>query len=219
MYYEYKKLSRLADDPGSYCFGSIREGVFDGQIVTNGGTYYVERSHKHLKTDIIQEIREKEGKSHAHSVIYHEKNIQYPINHHRNGKLDKEHNLSITYPLCPLYAISVASLPGCGVSYDTQRWMESIQNSASLNSSRISQSPSADETYHPFVPEARHDEVVIVDPAHKYSKKANAANSPLPRVKRAARENPNKRKSCSLYIQTDPLFWRHIREQVRQKKL
>jgi len=181
----------VRDDPGSYCFGSIREGVFDGQIVTNGGTYYVERSHKHLKTDVIQEIREKEGKSHAHSVIYHEKNIQYPINHHRN----------------------VASLPGCGVSYDTQRWMESIQNSASLNSSRISQSPSADETYHPFVPEARHDEVVIVDPAHKYSKKANAANSPLPRVKRAARENPNKRKSCSLYIQTDPLFWRHIREQ------
>ena len=82
----------LADDPGSYCFGSIREGVFDGQIVTNGGTYYVERSHKHLKKDLIQKIREKEGKSDAHSVIYHEKNIQYPVNHHRNSKLDKEHN-------------------------------------------------------------------------------------------------------------------------------
>ncbi len=47
-------------------------------------------------------------------------------------------------------------------------------------------------------------------PSFKYSAEGNR------RVKRAA-DNPNKSKSCSLYIQTDPLFWRHIRDQVKKK--
>lgn len=48
------------------------------------------------------------------------------------------------------------------------------------------------------------------DPEYKYTAEANY---PGRRYKRAM-ENPNKKKSCSLYIQTDPLFWRHIRETV-----
>lgn len=51
-------------------------------------------------------------------------------------------------------------------------------------------------------------------PAFKYS---HQANDPHNRKKRAL-PNPNKRKkSCSLYIQTDPLFWRHIRGQVSER--
>lgn len=42
----------------------------------------------------------------------------------------------------------------------------------------------------------------------KYSKEANEGHS---RGKRAARRDENKN-TCSLYIQTDPLIWRHIRE-------
>jgi len=185
---------KVRDDPSSYCFGSIREGVFDGQIITNGGTYYVERSHKHFPKDLLRRLREKDGHAgnfHAHSVIYHEKHIQYPLSHHRN----------------------IASLPGCGVSSDTKKWMESIQNSAYLNPTKISRSKSANRTNTPPAPDASHNQVLDLHPAHKYSKNANADNGQQPRVKRAARENPNKRKSCSLYIQTDPLFWRHIREQ------
>ena len=50
-------------------------------------------------------------------------------------------------------------------------------------------------------------------PQFKYTAEAN---DPKVRVKRAL-ENPNKKKSCSLYIQTDPLFWAHVKEQVRFK--
>lgn len=46
------------------------------------------------------------------------------------------------------------------------------------------------------------------DNINKYSKEANEAYS---RGKRAARSEENKN-TCSLYIQTDPLIWRHIRE-------
>lgn len=42
----------------------------------------------------------------------------------------------------------------------------------------------------------------------KYSKEANENFS---RHKRAARRD-DKKNTCSLYIQTDPLIWRHIRE-------
>ena len=92
--------------------------------------------------------------------------------------------------------------------------MESIQTSAYSNPPKNSESQDANDTYSPPLSNTSHNAVVGMDPAHKYSKQANVAESLGPRVKRAAKENPNKRKSCSLYIQTDPLFWRHIREQV-----
>ena len=50
-------------------------------------------------------------------------------------------------------------------------------------------------------------------PGFKYSAAANDEEGDVPRFRRAL-ENPNKRRSCSLYIQTDPLFWRHVRDQV-----
>ena len=34
----------------------------------------------------------------------------------------------------------------------------------------------------------------------------------LRRKKRSTTSNPNMKKSCSLYIQTDPLFWLHIKK-------
>lgn len=43
---------------------------------------------------------------------------------------------------------------------------------------------------------------------NKYSKEANEQHI---RSKRATRRDEN-RNTCSLYIQTDPLIWRHIRE-------
>ena len=34
--------SGLSDEPGSHCFGAIRDGVFDGQIHTaSDGIYYI----------------------------------------------------------------------------------------------------------------------------------------------------------------------------------
>lgn len=50
------------------------------------------------------------------------------------------------------------------------------------------------------------DEGDIDNPHKKYSKEANS------RTKRAARFQ--EKNTCSLYIQTDPLIWRHIRESI-----
>ena len=52
-------------------------------------------------------------------------------------------------------------------------------------------------------------------PTFKYSAEANDASYGNKRVKRAALPpNRNNKKTCHLYIQTDPLFWRHIYKQV-----
>ena len=54
-------------------------------------------------------------------------------------------------------------------------------------------------------------------PEYKYSQAANEPDKL--RVKRSTQPlpNPNSKKSCALYIQTDPLFWKHIKEQVRER--
>lgn len=49
-------------------------------------------------------------------------------------------------------------------------------------------------------------------PGHKYSREANEPSHRRPR--RATRSKENN--TCSLFIQTDPLIWRHISEQVRE---
>lgn len=69
-------------------------------------------------------------------------------------------------------------------------------------------------------------------PYMKYSMEANEKDSDLPsnqenddneddwhrrsheRARRAARPKEENRNTCSLYIQTDPLIWRHIREGI-----
>ncbi|EZA49753.1 Disintegrin and metalloproteinase domain-containing protein [Ooceraea biroi] len=47
-------------------------------------------------------------------------------------------------------------------------------------------------------------------PGHKYSREANEPSHRRPR--RATRSKENN--TCSLFIQTDPLIWRHISEQL-----
>ena len=52
-------------------------------------------------------------------------------------------------------------------------------------------------------------------PTFKYSAEANDESYGSKRVKRAALPAiRNNKKTCHLYIQTDPLFWRHIYKQV-----
>ena len=60
-----------------HCFGAIRDGVFDGQINTDEGTYYVERANKYFP-DLTNDT--------FHSVIYHEKHLKDPLHHSRAGK-------------------------------------------------------------------------------------------------------------------------------------
>lgn len=60
------------------------------------------------------------------------------------------------------------------------------------------------------------------DTFNKYSREANDPNNFIDdsytntqtRTKRATRPKEDNRNTCSLFIQTDPLIWRHISEQV-----
>lgn len=92
---------------------------------------------------------------------------------------------------------------GCGVTDEVIDWMESVQNSAT-----------PENMYSSF---SSHPVWQLETPGHKYSW---AANSPSRnywnRTKRATRpkDETNNKNTCSLFIQTDPLIWRHIFEQV-----
>lgn len=113
---------------------------------------------------------------------------------------------------------------GCGVTDEVVDWMERVQNSAEP------------ETFLPA--KSRH--ATAESPGHKYSKEANfnsisngddddddydnkeTDDRPGARVKtktrtrpkRAAKPKEENKNTCSLFIQTDPLIWRHIFEQV-----
>ena len=96
--------------------------------------------------------------------------------------------------------------PGCGVSDHVRDWMDNVQNSG--------EATPAPPTEPAPSPDAEEEEVVSVsddpNPTFKYTAEAN---DPHVRRKRALANSSNK-KSCSLYIQTDPLFWEHIYKQV-----
>ena len=66
----------LANDPHSLCFGDIVDGIFDGQIHTQDGIYYVEQSNRYFEN-----YAGLQKSPTFHSVIYHESNI---VNSHEN---------------------------------------------------------------------------------------------------------------------------------------
>jgi disintegrin and metalloproteinase domain-containing protein 10 len=107
------------------------------------------------------------------------------------------------------------------------QWMDTIQNSP------------ADETefeINKFFPIIENNRVKNLSvpaknsedfryPYQKYSKEANWRSNEdkvddewhsksHDRVKRATRPKDENRNTCSLFIQTDPLIWRHIRENI-----
>jgi len=53
-------------------------------------------------------------------------------------------------------------------------------------------------------------------PHNKYSREFNEGSSSYHRSKRATKPKEENKNTCSLFIQTDPLIWRHISEQVRE---
>lgn len=187
----------LSDEPGSHCFGAIRDGVFDGQIHTaSDGIYYIERANKYFDTPDLQ--HEDNTTSKFHSVIYHENHLVDPFHHSKKVNLGLNH-------------------PGCGISDSVQSWMDQIQHSGEKDSNsngdeqeqKDSKNDTKDEDI--VVDEPIHFETkdpLNVGPAYKYSAEGNSPR----RRKRSTTTNPNMKKSCSLYIQTDPLFWLHIKQ-------
>lgn len=117
------------------------------------------------------------------------------------------------------------------------QWMDSVQNAAvDENKDNNSQDDKQDEHVPPLPtiqkPERSNFnsnslfEEDLKYPHLKYSKEANYKESAgrnddtewhqksHERAKRATRPKEENKNTCSLYIQTDPLIWRHIREGI-----
>lgn len=246
---------RLVDDPMSVVHGSVIDGVFEGKIITERDTYFVEHAKHYFpeiknasaagrrRSDLLDRFKysvgeggdnaeeeegdEKEGsdvdvKLDFHSVIYKDEHVDDPYAHKRKGHVS-----------------------GCGINEEVKSWMDQIQNSAVETEEEDSDSEDSvnnnndnnkDERFRdkkdPKEGEksrseesAREELGEFPMPYQKYSKEANAARDAKDsesmwhratheRVKRAARPREDNKNTCSLYIQTDPLIWRHIREGI-----
>ncbi|XP_017776924.1 PREDICTED: disintegrin and metalloproteinase domain-containing protein 10 isoform X3 [Nicrophorus vespilloides] len=177
----------IVGDSDSSVFGSVMDGVFEGKIITNKDSYYVEKAHHYFPHDLHPNRT-------FHSVIYKEHHVDDPYKNEREGHSG-----------------------GCGINDEVSQWMDSIQNGVedeappktkrfreNKKTAKKTSSSSSTATTSSYLEDNREDDI------SKYSREANEAphNS---RFRRATRRDENK-KTCSLFIQTDPLIWRHIRE-------
>ncbi|XP_046420360.1 disintegrin and metalloproteinase domain-containing protein 10 isoform X1 [Neodiprion fabricii] len=123
-----------------------------------------------------------------HSVIYHEDDVIDPFADIREGHSS-----------------------GCGVTEERVQWMDAVQNSGEpdppLSSKSKPGSGNVAKVDSPWVDDNE-------DPGHKYSRQANVLESSRTRTRRETRPKQEKNNTCSLFIQTDPLIWRHISETV-----
>jgi len=188
----------VKDEPGSHVYGSLRDGVFDGTVHTRrDGTFYVERSHRYLPYT---------RNSSVHSVIYHDSHVSLPND----------------------------GATGCGADTSVREWLDKVQNSAIPEYDSVAKKATestADKLKKPPTSNNIHAAPLVqsnlengkqpvkpdVDPAedpdagYRWTEYANN------RVKRRAMKPPTNKKSCSLFIQTDPLLWRHIWEQEQRR--
>ncbi|KAL0104573.1 hypothetical protein PUN28_017368 [Cardiocondyla obscurior] len=120
-----------------------------------------------------------------HSVIYHENDVGDPYVNIRQGDGG-----------------------GCGITNsDVIDWMERVQNSALPDDPPKTDPSASQKEPKPNVAPWNGDREA---PGHKYTREANEPSHRRPR--RATRSEENN--TCSLFIQTDPLIWRHISEQL-----
>ncbi|KAJ9581415.1 hypothetical protein L9F63_023409, partial [Diploptera punctata] len=176
----------ILGEAGSYVYGSLSDGVFEGKIVSPQGSYYVERAHHYFPRDVNNTFHSiRDVNNTFHSVIYSENDIEDPYEHMRSGHVG-----------------------GCGINDEVVQWMDRIQNSA-LEEETVQPSPKPVEFQIPAPP------VMESHGNHnKYSREANEPSTGHHRKKRATRPKEENKNTCSLFIQTDPLIWRHISETV-----
>ncbi|XP_049869828.1 disintegrin and metalloproteinase domain-containing protein 10-like [Pectinophora gossypiella] len=175
----------LADEPQSTVFGSVTDGVFEGKILVKDGAFYVEHARRYFPPNGTR--------SKVHSVIYREGDVGDPYAHRRHGHVG-----------------------GCGITDEVVQWMQRIQNSgveedATSPAPTAPTPPAAPHGHHASPPphpnSLRDDPPRYWEHHNKYSRAANTGEH-----SRSRRSPIDNRNTCSLYIQTDPLIWRHVRE-------
>ena len=116
-----------------------------------------------------------------------------------------------SYAFLCVHVLFVGHVGGCGINDEVVQWMDRIQNSAVEEDSPPPPSPpkavKLQQAHAPPVmePHASHN---------KYSREANEPSTDHHRKKRATRPKEENKNTCSLFIQTDPLIWRHISDTV-----
>lgn len=102
---------------------------------------------------------------------------------------------------------------GCGITEDVSQWMDKVQSSGVDEEPVLL--PKAEKVspkfkkHKPNTPKKIVENYINVEESYnKYSREANENSG---RHKRATKREDSKN-TCSLYIQTDPLIWRHISE-------
>lgn len=157
--------------------------MFEGKIVASDGAYFVEKAHHYFPPK-----EQKSQNQTFHSVIYNEEHVDDP--HHNHGE----------------------NSTGCGINEEVIEWMQQVQNSA-VDEEEDGGGKKGDK-YGGRQHSTSFLRNSFETPYDKYSRQANFWDDYGEgghRQKRAAPKE-NKRNTCSLFIQTDPLIWRHIRE-------
>nr|CAG4646879.1 EOG090X02I4 [Megafenestra aurita] len=187
----------IQGEPKSLVFGSIIDGVFDGKIHSQDGVFYVEKASKYFQDNSTN--GNVGGRNQFHSIIYKEAHVIDPYEQHRTGHVG-----------------------GCGVTDEVAAWMDDIQHGAAdeevEKANEIDKNRQAveDALHH-----AARDHGAASHPRssawwYKYSHQANQAaqEDPSKSERREKRSTAKaiSRTTCSLFIQTDPLLWRHFYE-------
>lgn len=202
----------LLDEPDSVVFGSLLDGIFEGKIMSpSSGSYYVEKASRYFPAESL--TMDNGSTVNFHSIVYKETDVESPYEKH-----DTDHPA------------------GCGITDEVKQWMESIQSSGideepipsnSENSEVDGSSALIFSEFHEKPPplillKKKRKKIEPAfhfskeSPYDKYSKELNTdSTSGFLRSKRAiGRMKEKEKNTCSLFIQTDPLIWRHISEQV-----
>nr|CAG4648533.1 EOG090X02I4 [Polyphemus pediculus] len=190
----------LIDEPGSHAYGSIIDGVFDGKIHTADGVFYVEKASKYRPH--LKKVHKK-----VHSIIYKDEHVIDPYESHRTGHVG-----------------------GCGVTDQVASWMDSVQHGAVGHDEQegVPVDGRIDTTTYQLKDEAAgarrrhqaddHHSAARSRSWYKYSHQANSHNGEQQargsngsnRAKRMIKNES--RTTCSLFVQTDPLLWKHYYE-------
>lgn len=224
-------------DRNSHVFGSIINGVFEGKIITERDAYYVENA-KHYFPNRTYDQDE------FHSVIYNEKHVEDPYKDVREGHvagcgitdevsqwMHNIQNSAVEEPDMPEVLPKPMSnddakpkakqhknhppkkyqgANGSGMATDMEftHPHEKYTKEANVHESSSSSS-SAQMTEKRRQDTNRNESVGLLDEDwHREShERVRRASAPRPR-------EDNKKNTCSLYIQTDPLIWRHVKEGI-----
>jgi len=147
-----------------------------------------------------------------HGTFYVERSRRYPdiiaSNSSHHSVIYHDDHVSL-HPDWQLGGIA----PGCGGSPSVQAWMAAVQGGAADATGQLPPQKVTEEKEGGKGKEeggSTSEPKEDPSPQYKYTERAQ-------RVKRALKP-PNNKKSCSLFIQTDPLLWKHVYEQERNEQ-